>query len=169
MAYLKKLEQLLKEKKHMELKKFCKEKLQFNPEDTDLLFYYAVSLEMLGEYDAAKNTFEKLFRITNDKIFRICEAVPEFMKGNKEQAVSILKYATRKDSDPAHLFFAFRVAIEGGEREIASEALKKAFASGPKKTVSLLQKYFAGLHEKRPERLLLFVALLELLKEAEHA
>lgn len=169
MAYLKKLEQLLKEKKHTELKKFCKEKLQFSSDDTDLLFYYAISLEILGEYDAARNTFEKLFRITKNKIFRICEAVPEFMKGDRKKAVSILKYATKKDSDPTHLFFAFRIAIEGGEGRLASEALKKAFSYDPKKTISLLQKYFEGLHEKRPERLLLFVALLELLEETERA
>ncbi len=168
MAYLKKLEQFLKEKQHAELQKFCREKLQFTPEDTDLLFYYAVSLEMLGRYDASRNTFEKLFRITKDKIFRICEAIPEFMKGDKEKAVSILKYATRKDDNPEHLLFAFRVAIDGGEGRIASEALKKAFSLDPNKTIVLLQEYFEGLHEKRPERVLLFVSLLELLKEVEN-
>ena len=168
MAYLMKLKQLRKEKKYKELGEFCKEKLQFSPEDTDLLFYYAVSLEFMGEYDAAKNAFEKLFRITKDRIFRICEAIPEFMKGDRKKAVSILKYAN-KDDDPAHLFFAFRIAMDGGEERLASEALKKAFASDPNKTILLLQAYFEGLHEKRPERLLLFVALLELLKEVERA
>lgn len=167
MAYLKKLGQLLKEKKHRELKEFCREKLQFSPEDTDLLFYYGVALEQLGEYDAARNTFENLFRITKDKIFRICEAVPEFMKGDREKAVAILKYTEKKDSDPEHLFFAFRVAIEGGEGALASELLRKAFASGPGETIRLLQEYFEGLHEKRPERLLLFVSLIELLREME--
>jgi len=168
MAYLKKLEKLLKEKKHSELQEFCREKLQFKPEDTDLLFYYAVSLEMLGEYDAARNTFEKLFRITKDKIFRICEAIPEFMKGDNEKAASILKYATKKDDDPGHLFLAFRIAIEGGEGALASAALRKAFSLGPSRTIVLLQEYFEGLHEKRPERILLFVSLLELLKEVEN-
>ena len=91
------------------------------------------------------------------------------MKGDREKAISILKYANKKDNDPAHLFFAFRVAIEGGEEGLASEALKKAFACDPDKTILLLQQYFEGLHEKRPARLLLFVALLELLKEVEGA
>lgn len=167
MAYLKKLERLAREKEYVALKAFCKEKLQFSPEDTDLLFYCAVSMEQLGEYDSARNTFEKLFRITKDKIFRICEAVPEFMKGDREKAVKILKYAKKKDEKPENLFFAFRIAIDAGEGALASELLRKAFASGPRKTIQLLQEYFEGMHEKRPERLLLFVSLIELLREVE--
>jgi tetratricopeptide (TPR) repeat protein len=166
MAYLRKLRQLHKAKKYAELLEFCKGKLQFSPEDTDLLFYKALSLESLGRHDAAKNAFEKLFRITHDELFRICEAVPQFGKGERKSAVSILKYETKKTEDAPRLFFAFRIASGQGEVKVAADALKKAFSINPKKTLSLLQDYFESLQEKRAERALLFVALLGILRES---
>lgn len=165
MAYLQELRQLHKGKKYSQLLEFCREKLQFSPEDTDLLFHEALALEGLGKHDSAKNAFEKLFRITHDELFRICEAIPQFGKGERKSAVSILKYETKKANDAPRLFFAFRVASGQGEMNVAGEALRKAFSLDHKKTLALLQNYFEGLHEKRAERAMLFVTLLGILRE----
>ncbi|MBN2122471.1 hypothetical protein JW721_05470 [Candidatus Micrarchaeota archaeon] len=166
MAYLQELRALHKAREYAELLEFCKGKLQFSPEDTDLLFHMALALEGLGRHDAARNAFEKLFRITHDELFRICEAVPQFSKGERKSAISILKYETRKTEDAPRLFFAFRLASEQGEANVAADALRKAFAVDHKKTLSLLQGYFEGLHEKRAQRALLFVTLLGILRES---
>ncbi|MBD3398375.1 tetratricopeptide repeat protein [Candidatus Micrarchaeota archaeon] len=166
MAYLKKLRHLAKENKYSELEQFCKSKLQFSPGDPDLMFYYAVALEEQGEYAKARNVFEKLYRITHDWLFRICEAIPEYMQGNSKTAKKILKKATEKENkSAANLFFAFRIAVNANDAEAAKEALWKAFAIDPEKTLGRLREFFEKTKEKRPERRKLFVALLGLLSD----
>lgn len=166
MAYLRELRQLHREKKYADLLEFCREKLRFSPQDTDLLFYMALAFEFMGQYDSAKNAFENLFRNTHDELFRICEAIPQFEKGERRNAVSILKHETEKTADAPRLFFAFRIASGQGEAEVAAGALRKALSTDHRKTLSLLQDYFEGLHEKRAERTRLFVTLLGILRES---
>jgi tetratricopeptide (TPR) repeat protein len=165
MAYLKKMEQLFSEKKYAELKAFCKDRLQITPDDPDVVFYYASALEAMGEHHAARNAFERLHRITKDLLFMICEAIPEFMDGQRDEAVSILKKATMEDEKESDLFLIFRIAAERGETEIASDALIKAYRNDPQKTLQDLQVHIEGLHEQRPERARLFVTVLRILMD----
>ena len=91
MVFLQKMQQMFTEKKYSELKEFCKAELDLRPEDVDLLFFYASALGALGENKAAKNAFEKLFRLTKDRLFLVCESIPTFKEGLCEEAEKELR------------------------------------------------------------------------------
>ena len=168
MAHLEKLKQLYQRGEYVQLQAFCKEKLEFNPGDPDLLFYYAVSLEAQKKYGAAKNAFEKLYRITNDLVFRICESIPEYKEGNTKNAGKMLRWAVDKENENVeNLFFAFRVAVESGETKTAQKTLAKAIAIDPAKTREFIQGYFEKTGDLGMERKLLLIALLDFLRTME--
>lgn len=152
----------------MQLQAFCKEKLEFNPEDPDLLFYYAVSLEAQKKYGTAKKAFEKLYRITHDLIFRMCESIPEYKEGNKKNAGKMLTWTVEKENkNVENLFFAFRVAVEEGEAKTAQKTLAKAISMDPVKTREFIQDYFEKIMGLGMERKLLIIALLDFLRTME--
>ncbi len=165
MAFLQKMQQMLSENKCRELKEFCKAELDLRPEDVDLLFFYASALEALGENKAAKNAFEKLFRLTKDRLFLICESIPDFREGLREDAEKELAEVEREEKDVNKLFFAFKVAVGNGEIEVGRRVFYKCFTLDSKKAIELLEAYYESLHARSIEKRMFFVSVLGLLRE----
>lgn len=165
MAFLQKMQQMFSEKRYAELREFCKAELDLRPEDVDLLFFYAGSLEALGEHKSAKNAFERLFRLTKDRLFLVCESIPAFKEGMFEEAEKELEEVAREEQDLPRLFFAFKVAVENGKVEMGRKILHKCFSLDSKKTIELLEAHYEGLHARSIERRMFFVSILSLLKE----
>jgi tetratricopeptide (TPR) repeat protein len=165
MVFLQKMQQMFSEKKYKELKEFCKAELDLRPDDVDLLFFYASAIEALGENRAAKNAFEKLFRLTKDKLFLVCESIPAFREGLREEAEKELEEVEREEKDVNKLFFAFKVAVNNGELEIGRRVFYKCITLDAKKTSELLQAYYESLHANSIEKRMFFVSVLELLKD----
>ncbi len=165
MVYLEKMQQLFSEGRYKELKEFCKAQLSIRPENVDLLFFYASSLEALGEHEAAKNYFKKLFSITKDRLFLICESISDFAQGNREGALVELDEVAINEEDPNKLFYAFKIAVQNKEPELGSKALYKSFKCAPKITIEKLQEFFEGFKEASSERRQFFIALLTFLSK----
>lgn len=166
MVFLKKMQDMFSQKKYSELIAFCKEQMEFYPDDVDILFNYASALEATGRYAEARNAFAKLFRITNERLYLICETLPDFMEGKEKEAVAALEKEISEDDKVESLFFAFEVAAKNGEPKVAKKALTKALQIDTKKTTQLLQELFEKAKVSMEERLLL-VTVIELLKSLE--
>jgi len=167
MTQAQEMERLFNGKKYSELLQICKGRIDLFPEDVNALFYYASALHALGRYKESKNTFAKLFAITKDRLFLICESIPEFSGDGQEDAVSLLRKETEEDDKAENLLFVFRVAIKNGEFDVANNALRKAFNSDPKKTIDALQEIFEKTHAKSIEMRLLFATVIKMLRNLE--
>ena len=165
MVYLEKMQQLFSQGKYKELKELCKSQLSIHSEDVDLLFFYASSLEALGEHEAAKNYFKRLFDITKDRLFLICQSIPDFAQGNRDGAVDELNEVAAKEDDLNKLFQAFRIAVQNGAPEVGSKLLYSSFKRDPKTTIVKLQEFFESVSDPSPERKRFFVTLLDFLNK----
>lgn len=166
MVFLKKMEEMFSQGKYAELLAFCREQKEFYPEDVDVLFNYASALEALGKYAEARNAFAKLFRITNERLFLICETLPDFMEGKEKEAVEALEKEIEEDNKAESLFFAFEVAVKNDEPAVAKKAFLKAFEIDPKKAIELLQDLFEKSKGTVAQRVL-FVTIINVLKSLE--
>ncbi len=164
MAYLKKMQNMFAKGEYAELNIFCKEKLEFTPEDVDLLFFYASTLNSLGKHKEARNAFHKLFIMTQDRLFLTCESIPEFDEFDREGALKSLAEAIKGEKSVDNLFIAFEVAFANGEVEMARQALYFCFRTDSRKTVSKLQEFFEKKHIKDPEKRIMVVEMLATLK-----
>lgn len=165
MVYLDKMEKMFTEAKYKELKEFCAAQLSIYSEDVDLLFFYASALDALGEYEVAKNFFTKLFNITKDRLFLICESIPDFAIGNRDEALAELEKAVDEESDPNKLFLAFKIAVQNSEVDVGSRVLYKCFKNNPKRAMERLQELFESVTWASTERRIFFISVLSLLRE----
>ncbi|MFP3949945.1 MAG: hypothetical protein ACLFUZ_02515 [Candidatus Micrarchaeia archaeon] len=165
MVYLKKMQEMFSKGKNKELNEFCREKLQYSHEDIDLLFFYGVTLNELGEHKKAKNIFRKLFNLTHDRLFLTCESISEFDDLNRADALESLSNAIREGESLGNLFLAFRVAFENSEIEAARHALYMCFRRDPKKTISRLQEFFEKKQIKDADKRIKIVKMLNTLKD----
>jgi len=165
MAYLEKMQKMFSEKKYAELKSFCEGELSLHQNDIDLLFFYASALEALGEHEKARNYFEKLFNITKEKLFLVCKSIPSFSLGERQTAIRDLEKVKNDEENPHVLFYAFKVAVKNGEIETAQKILYKAFKKSPNETIDNLQKFFEDIKTASMEKRIMFIAIINLLRE----
>ncbi|MEM3422560.1 MAG: hypothetical protein QXF35_02415 [Candidatus Bilamarchaeaceae archaeon] len=164
MVYYEKLQKMFKEGKYAEIKSFCESELQLHPNDIDLTFYYASSLEALGEHEKARNYFEKLFNLTKENIFLICKSIPSFALGERAKAKEDIEKVLKVEKDPNILFYAFKVAVKNGESTTAKHGLFLALKTSPEKTIENLQKFFEEVKGTSIERRVFFVSIINLLR-----
>lgn len=164
MAYLEKLQKMFADGKYAELKAFCERELSLRSDDVDLLFYYASSLEALGEHEKARNYFEKLFRITKENFFLICKSIPSFNMGDRESAMEEIDKVLATEKDPNVLFYAFKVAIKNDEISLAQAILSRAFRLSPEKTIENMQNFFEQIKGASVERRKFFISVINLLR-----
>ena len=159
------MKKMLLEGKYAELEEFCKTQLSINPEDIEILFHYASVLEALGKHEKAEKIFSKLFRITNDRLFLICRAIPKFREGSREDAVEELKKVRQEEESVDTLLFLFEVAMRNGETDVAGEAFYKAFKKDHKKAIAYFQEFFEKSRGMGKQKRILIASILMLLKE----
>lgn len=150
---------------YTELKAFCKTQLEIYDDDVDILFYYASSLEALGEHEAAQNFFTRLFNITKDRLFLICSTIPEFQRGKRKEALAALDEVAADEDDPNKLLYAFKIAVKNGEPGVGSKILYKSFHTDPKLTVDTLQVFFEEFNNIGLTRERFLISVLDLLRE----
>ncbi|MFA6530309.1 MAG: hypothetical protein WCT31_01150 [Candidatus Micrarchaeia archaeon] len=167
--YAEKMNEMFAGKKYQELEEFCKRELSLYPKDIDLLFFYSSALEAQGKYSLAKKSFIKLFNITKDRIFQVCESIAEFAEGDRAQGEKTLNEITDKEENLDKLFKVFEVAIKNDEGNIGLRILQKCFMLNRKKTIEFLQELFEKSHERKPERALIMVNTINLLKSLPDA
>ncbi|MCP4646920.1 MAG: hypothetical protein GY852_04185 [bacterium] len=160
-------ERTLLRKKYGELKKLCEHRLSLEPNDMDALFYYATVLEVTGDFEGAEKKFEKLYNITKDRMFLVCEALPEFMQGKRKEAAAKLRKVTEEEGDCNKVFYVFKMAVQNGEINIGREALLKCLKIDSDKTRQNLSEFFASLKPKSMEERKFLVNLIILLNDVQ--